>query len=73
MAGYLKKKLMESLNGNGNNGELSLREVRSAFGRFRLKNKDFYPICKELEKEGIVKVKGKFEKMKIIIIKGIKI
>lgn len=78
MVGFLKKKLMEDLAKNGQNGELTVTEVRQTFKRFRLRNKDFFPICKELEKEGIIKMNiirtnKKFGNIKIKILKKLRL
>lgn len=78
MAGFLKKKLMEDLTKNGENGELTVTEVRQTFKRFRLTNKDFFPICKELEREGIIRMRTigtnkKFGNIKIKILKKLRL
>ena len=67
MSGYLKKKLMEQIVGNGNNGELSLREIKQAFKKFRLGNKDLFPVCNELERDGLLKRGGKTKSIKFKI------
>lgn len=73
MAGFLKKKLMEDLTKNGNNGELTVADVKKTFKGFRLKNKDLYPLFRELESEGVIKITGKFQFIRIKLLKKLRL
>jgi len=68
---YLKEKLIKQI--GSNNNELSLREIKTVLGRFRLSNKDIYPVCKELESDGILERIGRHKGIKFKIKEELKL